>query len=245
MATLTITQLRSLVRMYRRGVEGAAEQLRELVQWRPDVVSSLLQVPAEEFAKLMLKDDTADAAATLLEQGDAERRGNAKRDALASARELGDTLSRMADWQGHEVHLNSVAFRSLIATRARGELVFAVADDDNPGDNPGNNTERLGALNLGYLRALFRECRACRLTALFIEGDYMHIVYSAQGARGRFRLLLAPPDPRQAHVGVRLVKHRAERGLLDSWIPGAERSPDVLLPVARRVLDALSAEVGR
>jgi len=42
MGTLKPAQLRSLVRMYRQKVEGAREQLVELVTARPDVVAELL-----------------------------------------------------------------------------------------------------------------------------------------------------------------------------------------------------------
>ena len=55
MGTLKPAQLRSLVRMYRHNVEGAREQLVELVTTRPDVVAELLGLPHDTLTRVLAR----------------------------------------------------------------------------------------------------------------------------------------------------------------------------------------------
>lgn len=236
MAALTAAQLRSLVRMYRRHVDGAREQLEELVSARPDVVAELLGLPRETLARVLARHDPAEAVSQLLEHQDDARRRDGKAEALASTRKAADALAASARWEGARAHLDPRALGTLLAARAVGELCFE-RDDSPPGVVP-----------LAYLRALFRECRACRMTDLYLEDHHLVLAYSANGARGRFRLVLAPPQQRMDQVPVRLPARTPARPEAPAGathpvtVPTVARAPR---PAAHRFLDALSAEVGR
>ncbi|MCA9579830.1 MAG: hypothetical protein KC668_30590, partial [Myxococcales bacterium] len=95
-----------------------------------------------------------------------------------------------------------------------------------------------GAVDLGFLKALFRECRRCHLTALYVDSTHMVLVYSGTRAHGRFRLALKPVDRTQDHVLLALPP-RVEAEADEVTQP----LPDTRPSVARRVLDALTAEV--
>jgi hypothetical protein len=227
MAGLTITQLRALVSMYRRGVEGAAQQLTELATVRPDALASLLHVPN---IRADLDEDLASHVADLLDEVDRTKRRSRKKDAHAKASKLGETLGRTAVFEDDRVHLDHHTLSALVATQATGELSF-----EGAADAP-------AVIDLGYLRKVLHACRTCRLTELYVQPDHLVLVYASAGARGRFRLTLGPPDRRQEQVRVKL----GEPVLV---VDAPAHAPSPFLPrshqrVARRLLDAFSAEVG-
>jgi len=231
MGTLKPAQLRSLVRMYRQKVEGAREQLVELVTARPDVVAELLGLPHETLTRVLAQHDPAEAVSRLLdEQEDARRRAD-RAAALTATRKLADALAATTRWEGARAHLDPNVLGSLLAARAVGELCFERHDAPH------------GAVPIMYLRALFRECRACRMTDLHLEGGHLLLAYSARGARGRFRLVLSPPQPRADQVRVLLptpAQVEAVGARASAPTPTVARAR----PAAQRFLDALSAQVG-
>lgn len=226
MAGLTLAQLRSLARMYRAGVDGAAQQLLELAQVRPDVLASLLHVT---HVRADLDEDvTARCIADRLDELDRTRRSVRKSDIILAARKLAETLGRNAQWEGGRVHLDPHLLRALVATQVAGALSFERAG------------EVAAAIDLAYLRRVLDACRTCRLTELYVESASLVLVYASIGARGRFRLTLCPPDTREEQVRVRLEQHTP---VVDAPTIYAVRH----MPrphVARRFLDALSAQVG-
>ncbi len=232
MGTLKPAQLRSLVRMFRHKVEGAREQLVELVTARPDVVAELLGLPHETLTRVLAQHDPAEAVSRLLDEQEDARRREDRAAALTATQKLADALAATTRWEGARAHLDPNVLGTLLAARAVGDLCFERLDAPP------------GAVPIAYLRALFRECRACRMTDLHLEGDHLVLAYSARGARGRFRLVLSPPQPRTDQVRVLLptpaeLEAPGARAPVPS--PTVARAPR---PSAHRFLDALSAAVG-
>lgn len=231
MGTLKPAQLRSLVRMYRHKVEGAREQLVELVTTRPDVVAELLGLPHDTVTRVPAQLDPAEAVSHLLDEQEEARRREDRASALTATRKLAEALAATARWDGARVHLDPGVLGTLLAARAVGELRFD-RDDTPP-----------GAVPIAYLRVLFRECRGCHMTDLYLEADHLVLTYSARGARGRFRLVLSPPQPRADQVRVLLpTPAPVQVEVPTSTTPTLARAPR---PAVHRFLDALSAQVGR
>lgn len=163
--------LRALVRMSRRHIEGAREQLLEAVAADPDLAPALTHADLEA------------AVLRLLDEQPAARRRDRKEATVLAVRKLADSLAETARWDGAHVHLDPHGLRTLVASGASRDLRFSGADAPPR------------AMSLAMLRKVFGECRTCTVTELYLEPGHLVLAYSALGARGRFRLALTHLQP--------------------------------------------------
>ncbi|MFO0680533.1 MAG: hypothetical protein U0234_00715 [Sandaracinus sp.] len=175
--TLTVPDLRGLAKLYRRGVEGAREQLAAIIGERVAELPRLLGFPPANVTRLREHEDPVEVLVATIEGAprvarEARMRAENER-ARALAAELGSTL--VVDAEGTvDVDLSTIA--TIIELGDHRHVSFG---------------ER-GAVETRRLRALLRECRRVSACSALLRESTLDVVYETARSRGIVRLHLQP-----------------------------------------------------
>lgn len=184
MAALKRSHVRTLVRLYREDVEGAAEQLDDFILHHADELTALIAVPGADVAVLGGNDHRVELFARWVEEANrfhARRRaGDDRRHAEQLAREL-----IVGAGYGAELVLDPARLAALAACRSFDFLSF---DYDTP-----HGFERL------RLRAILRALDDTEVTHAVLWPIKLHLAYVTSHGRGRFDLAYQPL-PRRGEV---------------------------------------------
>lgn len=176
MAPLTVPQLRSLARLYRDGVEGAAEQLDAHIEHGADQLAEVIGFPADEIPRLRATRDRVDVLVRTIEKAGAhhhaKRRASARSCAEGLVQGLLESACRVdAQW----VEVDPMALGALVTCGGYDWLVL--------------DTEFVvRGIPRGLLRAFFRECRGVEVQSARVGTNMLVLCYGGRRSRGILRL---------------------------------------------------------
>lgn len=173
MAALNRAQVRGLVRLYREDVEGAAEQLDDIVLHHADEMTALLAVPGADVAVLRSDDHRVELFAQWVEEAG---RHHARRRARSDRQEA-ERLAReliVGAGYGEELVLDPARLAALVACRSFDFLAF---DRDMP-----------HGFDRQLLRDIMRALHNAELTHAVLWPVKLHLAYVTPRGRGRFDL---------------------------------------------------------
>lgn len=176
MAPLTVPQLRSLARLYRDGVEGAAEQLDAHIEHGADHLAEVIGFPADEIPRLRATRDRVDVLVRTIEKAGAhhhaKRRASARSCAEGLVQGLLESACRVdAQW----VEVDPMALGALVTCGGYDWLVL--------------DTEFVvRGIPRGLLRAFFRECRGVEVQSARVGTNMLVLCYGGPRSRGILRL---------------------------------------------------------
>ncbi len=167
---VSMTQLRTLAKLFRDGVTGAEQRLVELAD--PDTLSNLgLRGPVDVRRLVRAIEDYS---------------GRQKHDRLAESREVARAIAqKLAESarfnpKKNRIDLDPVLLGELAATGGYPALAIDV----------GGKPKVLPPLPM--LKELFRRCRGVRVQEVFILGQTMTIYYRTDRSLGTYRLQVYP-----------------------------------------------------
>jgi hypothetical protein len=186
---VTIGELRTLAKLYRAGVEGAADRLMEIVRDERDHLPALLGFPPENVMRLLSDRDPLGLLVATIEG--APRVARALR-----ARAENEKAQRLAD-----------VITGTLALDARGDCELPLADVvtlAQLGDHHRIAFGMRGGVSTRRLRDLFATCRHVTACSAFLRERTLDIVYETRSSRGIVRLHLRPAAPLERVVVLRL-----------------------------------------
>jgi hypothetical protein len=204
---LNISELRSLARTFRAGVEGAKDNLEQLAHERGDELADLLRFPPANLQRALGEDNLAALLASTIEQA-----GRAQRDAVVrSRRDAARVLAaRLGELSEHcddgSVALDREVLGETLALWGSGAVAFGSR----------------GTVDARRLRAILRECRAVTTGTVTLVGESLLLVYSTAQSRGMIRLHLHPVTEADEvlHVPLDTMRSRARgSAVLDARAP--------------------------
>lgn len=237
--TLSLVELRRLARLYRDGVEGAGDQLADIIKESSEVLPDVVGFPRTNLERLRESSDPVELLVVTLEAGlraAREDRGAALRRA---ARALAVELAACSMQEGETVRLPVRMLADVVTSwPGRGVLVF--------GEH--------GGVGVPGLRAFLRECRRIDEIDAELTPDALVIRYRTSTSRGRVRLDLHPAPETDDVVMVPLptaaprVEVEAAEELVARPCPSVRipPKPASATPVARfafRFIEAVAAVV--
>ncbi len=196
MATLSRAALRRLVKLYRRGVDGAETQLDTLITQRTEELDALL-APDLDVALLRDEPNRVELLASWVENArrrNAERRARQKREL---AEQLVHELVATAVRAGDVVHLEPDSLGALMACSV---FDYLVPDPDVP-----------AGIERRRLHAFLRRCRDVEIVDVELSLHRLWLRYRTPGGHGELMLLhqavpvrkavlYLPPPPRVLRV---------------------------------------------
>lgn len=175
MAALTLPELRLLARLFRQGVDGAAERLEVIARERGDELAALLRFPKGNLARVTDADDVAALVAATVEGAPRVRRDALQRSRRASARGLAETLCRISERrEDGSIELHAPLLAEILLLWGPGCVVFG----------------ELGSVSAPRLRAILRECRGVASRSVILTRDAVLVFYETSRSRGVIRLHL-------------------------------------------------------
>jgi hypothetical protein len=225
--TLTVAQLRGTARLYRAGVDGAADELSRILAEHVEELPALLGFPAANLERLREHQDPAQLLAATIEALPRVARDSRSRAQREMARSIAIDLARSARIDEHgTVDLDIGDLQRLVLLwPATGLLAF----------------DARGSVSVGLLRALLQRCARVTAISVLVATHHVVVAYETATSRGCVRLMLASVA---RHADVLLVP-------VDTL--GNNARAEVALPLASsprrrgfawRFVDALAAAVG-
>lgn len=173
---VTLHRLRALARLHLDGAAGADEELLGLARDHTEQVADLIGVEHDRLARFLETDRAADGLVAFLRTVPKRNRDRQRRDRKDGASVLARDVAAHAVRDRYErEHLDAARLRRLATTAGYDWL-----------DIPGTSEPRLFPRRL--LGNVLRACQSARVSALYTEGDLLHVVYSTPRSRGRFQL---------------------------------------------------------
>jgi hypothetical protein len=177
MATLSVADLRGLARLHRAGVDGAAEQIEDVIARRGEELPGLLGLPPSSLRRLREHADPVGALVATIEAAPTvarEARGRAQRE---TARRLAAAVEQSAVVRpGGNIEIDAALVgASCTEWPGGGAIVF--------GDR--------GGMEIRRLRALLSECRRLPISML-LTATSLNIKWKTARGHGQFKLRLWP-----------------------------------------------------
>lgn len=207
MEAVTIGELRTLAKLYRAGVEGAADRLSEIVRDDRDQLPELLGFPPENVMRLLSDRDPIGLLVATIEG--APRVARALR-----ARAENERAQRLAD-----------VITGMLALDARGDCELPLADVvalAQLGDHHRIAFGMRGGVSTRRLRDLFATCRHVTACSAFLRERTLDIVYETRSSRGIVRLHLVPAAPLERVINIRLPHAEDASTLVETLSPTVE-----------------------
>lgn len=173
--SLTITKLRHLARLYRENIEGAADELNEVLALSWDELPALLRCSPESVARIRDHEHAAHALAAAVQEHAGSRKHRAESCDLA-ARLAASSLIEGVHHADSRIAIPSTPLRRLLALwPGSGLLSFG----------------QRGAVDIAKLRSLLRACPRDPLLVVLHPRELV-VRYLTPGGYGRVRFALRP-----------------------------------------------------
>lgn len=192
MGPLTYPALRQLARMHRAGIDGAGDELLHIARTRGPELADALRFPRANLERLAEAEDPVALIVATIEGAPRLRREAIQRSRRESASGLAKTLCSISERRDDdEIELHGPLLSELLLLWGAGWVVFG---------------ER-GSVNAPQLRAILRECRGLRSTAVVLGARELFVVYETERSRGIIRLHLQRVvyDADALHIPTELV----------------------------------------
>ncbi len=201
MGALTLSDLRTTVRLHRQGVEGAGEQLLDLARTHGDDLARTLGVPLRNLDALDAHDDPAGVLAATIEAAPRVRRELRARRDVETARLLAMSIAERAEHRDDgTIGLDVALLREVTALHPGGVLTFGTR----------------GSVGVPTLRAILREVRQLRTASVALTAQAVVVTYRAPGARGHIRLHLHAPVTRTDALLVPITEARLAAAVVET-----------------------------
>ena len=197
MATaLTIHELRGLARLHRADVEGADEQLAEIIADRGEELPALLHFSPSKLGQLREHDDPVGVLLALIDANRTKARDALRGQQREAAVRLAAVVaaSAVVHLRG-DVELDPRAVDALCGAWPNGAVVFG----------------RRGGVDARRLRALLKECRSVPIL-MFASDAALNIQWDAGRSRGNIKLTLWPTAEDEDALVIPLLEQPAEVG---------------------------------
>lgn len=193
---LSIAELRGLARLHRADVEGAHEQLAEIIAQRGEELPSLLNFPPSKLVRLREHEDAVGVLLALIDANRAKARDALRGQQREAAVRLAAVVaaSAVVHLRG-DIELDPRAVDALCGAWPSGSLVFG----------------HRGGVDARRLRVLLRECRSVPIL-MFASDAALNIKWDTSRSRGNIKLTLWPAVEDEDALVIPLLEQPAEVG---------------------------------
>jgi hypothetical protein len=227
-AALKLSQLRTLVRLYRDGVDGTEAQLEALIDDEPDRLTRLVNVPGQDVRDIQAAPDRVDVLVEWVTHATRRRSEHQAREQREHAVSLAREVA--VRWPHYdEAHLDLERLDELVSLRSFAWMYF---DPQTP-----------FGLERTLLKKVLRGLRSATVHDAILRPEGLHLGYSTARSRGRFDLKFQVVPRHKEHLYVPAFEgpSRAAQEPDRALGPGRAREPS--RATLRRFLERLSEGV--